>query len=195
MNIRITKKVVAWTLVIYAATALVYFLPTWCAMSEQNAGLFGDSFGAFNAFFSGLAFLGVVAALVLQIEAMGQQQKQLDLQGEEIQLQRDELKTQREELKLSREELARAASAQEAQQQALGAQVTHMGRSFRMTLCNQLLPVFDHQKQACLQQSPQDMSGFEKYKGLARKCRQELETIFGETWATEVDTNKQDPGA
>lgn len=55
-------------------------------------GLFGDMFGAVNTLFSGLAFAGVIYAILLQ---------------------REELRLQRQELKLTRDELKRSAEAQE----------------------------------------------------------------------------------
>jgi hypothetical protein len=55
-------------------------------------GQAGDLFGSINALFSGLAFAGVIIAILLQ---------------------REELALQREELKYTREELRRSATAQE----------------------------------------------------------------------------------
>lgn len=58
----------------------------------EDRGTFGDSFGAINALFSGLAFGGIIYTILLQ---------------------RKELTLQREELQLTREELKRTANAQE----------------------------------------------------------------------------------
>ncbi|WP_054513080.1 hypothetical protein [Chryseobacterium sp. ERMR1:04] len=55
-------------------------------------GTFGDSFGALNSLFSGLAFGGIIYTILLQ---------------------RKELKLQRDELILTRDELKRSANAQE----------------------------------------------------------------------------------
>ncbi|MBI5790399.1 MAG: hypothetical protein HZA63_02880 [Rhodocyclales bacterium] len=71
----------------------------------QQRGLFGDSYGALNALFSGLAFAGVIATLLLQ---------------------RQELSYQREELELTRAELQRAASAQEATSETIAEQAEVM---------------------------------------------------------------------
>lgn len=62
---------------------------------------FGDMFGAINALFAGLAFAGVIYAILLQ---------------------RRELELQRLELKLTRDELRRSAQAQEKSEQALAEQ-------------------------------------------------------------------------
>lgn len=65
-------------------------------------GTFGDSFGAINSLFSGLAFGGIIYTILLQ---------------------RTELKLQREELKLTRKELKRSADGQEATTQLMGEQL------------------------------------------------------------------------
>jgi hypothetical protein len=59
---------------------------------DPNRGSFGDMFGAINALFSGLAFAGLIYAVLLQ---------------------REELSLQRMELRETRAELQRAAAAQE----------------------------------------------------------------------------------
>lgn len=58
----------------------------------SERGAFGDLFGSINALFSGLAFAGLIVAILLQ---------------------RQELQLQREELQETRQELARTADAQE----------------------------------------------------------------------------------
>ncbi len=74
----------AWVLSLVAISRL---LPTW---SDRAA--FGESFGAVNALFSGLALGGVVLAILLQ---------------------RQDLQLQRVELELTRKELQRTAVSQE----------------------------------------------------------------------------------
>ena len=83
-----------------------------------DRGQFGDMFGAVNSLFSGLAFAGVVIAILLQ--------------REELQQQREELKLQREELKLTRVELKRSASAQEKSEEALREQAGQLAHSARI---------------------------------------------------------------
>lgn len=83
-----------------ALGVVTYFeLPDW---PERSA--FGSMFGGINTLFSGLAFCGVIYAILLQ--------------GKELALQRDELKLQREELALTRNELKRSADAQQEQSEA-----------------------------------------------------------------------------
>ena len=81
----------AWIL----SAVFVYWL-TW---DWETRGQIGDMFGAVNALFSGLAFAGVIIAIVLQ---------------------RNELTLQREELRLTREQVAKQAEAQEASSMMLG---------------------------------------------------------------------------
>jgi hypothetical protein len=59
--------------------------------SWDERGAFGDMFGAINALFSGLAFGGVIFAILLQ-------RKELELQRQELVQTRDELRGQREAL-------------------------------------------------------------------------------------------------
>ncbi|MCP5059477.1 MAG: hypothetical protein GY937_22460 [bacterium] len=88
--------------VFWAAAALV----TAVLGNFEASGQFGDTFGALNALFSGLAFTGVVAAVLLQSQ---------------------ELREQRKELRRAREEAARTARAQElySRLSALAALIQH----------------------------------------------------------------------
>ena len=76
-----------------------------------HRGQAGDLYGSINALFSGLAFAGVIYAILLQ---------------------RDELTLQRRELEFTRQELARSASAQEASHSAL--QTTIYAQTFKVAL-------------------------------------------------------------
>lgn len=94
--------------VIFAAIAMIIviwiaapFVLQYIFSSSEERGLFGDSYGVLNSLFSGLAFAGVIIAIVLQ---------------------KNELKLQREELELTRVELTRAAQAQEASGNYIGEQ-------------------------------------------------------------------------
>lgn len=89
-----------WLCVVVAAlwagcTVVVYLLlPDW-----QARGTVGDSFGAVNALFSGLAFAGVIYALNLQ-------RRELTYQREEMLATRAVSEAQLAEMKISRELLA-----------------------------------------------------------------------------------------
>lgn len=56
----------------------------------EKTGQFGDTFGALNAVFTGLAFAGLIFSIM-------QQRRDLRMQREELALQRQELRLQREE--------------------------------------------------------------------------------------------------
>lgn len=99
------KKVIL-TLVVFVSVFFAYFfvvrsqLPEWA-----ESGQFGDMFGGLNAFFSGLAFFGVIYTIFLQ---------------------REELGLQRKELELTRGELKRTAEAQEKSEKALSKQAASL---------------------------------------------------------------------
>ena len=76
-----------------APVVVAYFYP-----DLAHRGQVGDLFGSVNALFSGLAFAGVIIAILLQSE---------------------ELELQRHEIAANRAELARAATAQEESREAL----------------------------------------------------------------------------
>ncbi len=66
-----------------------YYIPRWV-----DSGVFGDTFGAINSLFSGLAFAGLLYTILLQSR---------------------ELKLQREELAMNREQLISSAASQKEQ--------------------------------------------------------------------------------
>jgi len=89
-----------------------------------ESGLLGDTFGAANALFSGLALAGVIAAILLQ-------HRELNLQRRDLQLQRRDLKLQTKMLELQKDELKKSAKAQEQMQDALHQQVQVAGQTAR----------------------------------------------------------------
>jgi len=93
----------------------------------QDSGLAGDSYGALNALFSGLAFAGVIYAILLQ---------------------RTELQLQRDELALTRRELARTAEAQEKSEAALGEQAQVMKVSAELNGLSSIIQAYSMQIQA-----------------------------------------------
>ncbi len=75
-----------WTGFIFVGPALIKLAPD---TSSQDIGTFGDMFGSLNALFSGLAFAGLIVAIVIQ-------NKELKLQNDTLELQKDELRQTRE---------------------------------------------------------------------------------------------------
>jgi hypothetical protein len=119
------KKNVNWKL--YLGSLVVIFLwllsfPIIKYFSDSNdwtkIGVFGDSFGAINSLFSGLAFVGLIFTIYLQ--------------KNELRLQREELKLQRNELKENREQLRRSAEAQEKTEILLEKQLLVDSRSAKI---------------------------------------------------------------
>jgi Putative phage abortive infection protein len=65
------------------------------ALEHGDRGTFGDMFGSVNALFSGLAFAGVIYAILLQREELGLQREELVKTRAEFQQQNETLKKQR----------------------------------------------------------------------------------------------------
>lgn len=78
-----------WVIILWGISIIL--LPWWFPEIAER-GQFGDSFGVVNALFSGLAFAGVICAIIFQ-------QKELALQRTELALQREELTNTRGEMK------------------------------------------------------------------------------------------------
>ena len=75
-------------IILWAANTIfaIYYFP-----KPEQIGQFGDMFGAVNALFAGLAFAGVIFAIILQ-------KKELELQRQELKETRDEIRGQKEQL-------------------------------------------------------------------------------------------------
>ncbi len=89
-----------WVLIAIIPTILVISLWYWnhtysSGLGNQERGTFGDQFGAVNAFFSGLAFAGVVIALILQSVDMRNQRTEFAAQSNALQGQLDVMKEMR----------------------------------------------------------------------------------------------------
>lgn len=67
-----------------------WFANTW--LSEM--GVFGDSFGALNTLFSGLAFTGIIISIFLQSQELNETRKDINRQTKEFESQTDALKKQ-----------------------------------------------------------------------------------------------------
>ncbi len=83
-------------IILWAVYLSIIWISNWPL--EEKKGEFGDTFGALNALFAGLAFAGVIYAILLQ-------QRELKLQREELELQRKELEDTRAEIKGQKETL------------------------------------------------------------------------------------------
>ncbi len=90
-----------------AVTAVWYYLPNYLAQTVEGVnsfktrGQYGDSYGAVNALFTGLAFAGLIFTILLQ--------------HREIRLQRLDFSEQLREMQLSRSEVERQSLLQARQ--------------------------------------------------------------------------------
>ncbi len=100
-RIRKTRLVLLLLLIILiyviVEVCVYYSLPDW-----GKRGTFGDSFGAVNALFSGLAFAGLIYTIYLQKEELGLQREELKMTRGELEGQKEEFHIQNETLKVQR---------------------------------------------------------------------------------------------
>jgi len=83
----------------FTSPFIVDYVTTHESTKNISISEFGDSYGAINALFSGLAFLVIYYNIRQTQESINSQTEQIRLQREELGLQREELKIQREERK------------------------------------------------------------------------------------------------
>ncbi len=91
--------IILWTL---------YLSVTWISdwpLKEENKGEFGDTFGALNALFAGLAFAGVIYAILLQQKELALQRKELALQRKALEATEVEIRGQKEQLQAQNQTL------------------------------------------------------------------------------------------
>ena len=77
---------------------ILWALSSWGYPKIEERGQFGDSFGGINALFAGLAFAGVIWAILLQ-------KKELELQRKELEETRAEIRGQKEQLQAQNQTL------------------------------------------------------------------------------------------
>jgi hypothetical protein len=88
---------------------LLQFFMVFSGITEFNLtdkGLFGDSFGALNTLFSGLAFSAIIVTLIVQIEEFKLQRSELKKQAESLEAQVNQLEIQASEIKANRDILS-----------------------------------------------------------------------------------------
>ena len=97
----IMKKDKRWIWIAFGLILIVFIIwgGFWYALNRNpERGTFGDMFGAVNALFSGMAFVGIIIAILMQRE-------ELELQRKELEATRKELKGQKEQFILQNETL------------------------------------------------------------------------------------------
>jgi hypothetical protein len=95
------KRQINIGVIIAVCVVLIAFAANWFFQIDEKfdaRGTFGDSFGVVNALFSGLAFIGVVYAVLLQQLEVKMQRHELELTRKVMQAQQKELADQREEM-------------------------------------------------------------------------------------------------
>jgi hypothetical protein len=136
-------------------------LPRWYG-GPSSAAEYGDMFGFANAIFSGLAFGGVIIAILLQSQ---------------------ELALQRRELELARDEARRSAGAQEnvARLSAISELITHY-RNLGVMYEKEAIATFPDMNQPGGRRIVvKDQEAFDKAQDAARKlerCFADLESIY-----------------
>lgn len=95
-----TPKRIGWSLptLILIVVINVWAGSGWYLHNLDDRGSFGDMFGAVNALFSGLAFAGVILAILLQKEELSLQRKELELTRNELSGQKHEMELQNKTL-------------------------------------------------------------------------------------------------
>jgi hypothetical protein len=144
------------------------FLPDW-----PTRGQFGDVFGAANALFSGLAFAGLIYAILLQ---------------------REDLALQRKELELTRQELQRSAAAQEKSESALSAQAASVAQSTKLNTINFLLEHYksklsEMRNQAYISTDPR-LTIMNELMARETKLTKMLDSLFTEISQAEENKNE-----
>lgn len=152
-------------------------LPILVLDKLENAAYFGDMFGASAALFSGLAFAGVIIAILLQ--------------RQELRIQRRELILQRKELRLTRQEHSRSALAQEQSQMALADQVLSLELSAKLNALQSLVDACGYEMQQYTTGSSPHRKVVEKQKKYVRQIEELLKRMpetFGVTGDAKTKT-------
>lgn len=86
-----------WASIAIAVIILIYGLVVFFTFKQKwaSSAPFGDSFGAINALFAGLAFAGIIYTITAQQREMKLQRKAMELQRQELQQTRQEFHTTR----------------------------------------------------------------------------------------------------
>lgn len=105
-NNEIKTSTLAWWIVGVLLLSIIIVSSTRLLLKDwQTSGTFGDTFGAVNAIFSGLAFLGIIYTILLQRSELVLQRNELELTRNELEGQKKEFEKQNETLSLQHETL------------------------------------------------------------------------------------------
>lgn len=95
-----TEQTMAWPFWLVPVLVIaIWAVSGWVLYPREDRGTFGDMFGAVNALFSGLAFAGIIYAVLLQRKELQLQRRELELTRAELEGQKLQLATQNETLR------------------------------------------------------------------------------------------------
>jgi hypothetical protein len=118
----------------------------WRVFDSDDRGTFGDMFGAINALFSGLAFLGLTVALVLQYEELKEQRREIQ---QSLMSQQASNRALEEQLKMSdfRNRIETLNLLIQAQQRQIDRMIGHetLTRRDELTRLNERLRFFERE--------------------------------------------------
>lgn len=156
---KIIYLIVTAVLIIWLASFLVM---TQVGENWSERGTIGDSFGAVNALFSGLAFAVLIYAIILQ---------------------REDLKLHRQELELNRREIHKSAVAQEKSEEALVKQTEQMHLTAKLNAMNTIINYYNIQIA-----NPNNSSGIvEQARAKRRSIIKQIDNLIEELNDSEVD--------
>ena len=90
-------------IILWAAYLSIIWISNWPLAEDK--GEFGDTFGALNALFAGLAFAGVIYAILLQRKELALQRQELKLQRKTLEATEVEIRGQKEQLQAQNQTL------------------------------------------------------------------------------------------
>lgn len=128
-KISVGVLVIAVLSFLFVAGFWVWTFNEWENQVPQTTRTYGDLFDGLNAFFSGLAFAGIIVTIILQSK---------------------ELALQRQELSETKAELKRSATAQENSENALKRQAENLKQSARLSALSTLLNYYTEKEKGNL---------------------------------------------
>ena len=139
-------------------------------LGAKDLGEFGDFLGSLNTLFSGLAFVGLVVAILLQREDLRKQTTALNLQREELKLQREELAATRQVLDKQHEEMKQSAKAHRDQ-------AKHLKLSARLNMLSTLYEAYNSEVTRLGTNEERDTEKRNQFIKLQKETLDELEAI------------------
>ncbi len=120
-NKNILPLLVLFVILVWVVSGIIiyYLVPNW-----SDRGTVGDMFGAVNALYSGLAFVGLIYTIIMQ---------------------REEIQLNRQEIEMNRKELKKSANAQLQSQKALQDQVLQTNLTTKINAMSTIINYYNIQ--------------------------------------------------